>query len=337
MIRRALIAGFGSIGARHLRLLRELLPEAEILVLRHSDCSVFIPQADGCITSVEEACAFAPQVAIISSPAPFHLETAQALAACGTHLLVEKPLTDSTEGVASFLTDCAANGVLVQVGYNLRQLDTLQRFRAELNAGRIGAVQAVRCEIGQYLPDWRPGSDYRQSVSARRELGGGVLLELSHELDMLRWVFGEVEWVGGWTGGLGALEIDVDDCAHLTLGFANGSVGLLGMDFLRRDTTRHCTAIAEAGSLKWDAITGQVSLFTPEAGQWQILFEQKPHRDESYRKQINLFLNAVYRGHILKPAASGKDGLAVLRIIETARQSAENEGRRSLVPAWTNV
>ena len=79
--------------------------------------------------------------------------------------------------------------------YNLRFLPSLQAYRERIQFGVIGKVLSVRCEIGQYLPSWRPGSDYRQAVSASRALGGGALLELSHEIDYLRWIFGEVAWV----------------------------------------------------------------------------------------------------------------------------------------------
>lgn len=335
MIRRALVAGLGSIGARHLRLLRESLPDAEILVLRHSECVETLPHADGCTTSLEEACAFEPQVAIIASPAPFHLETADALADQGTHLLIEKPLAASTEGVDAFLKKCAKKNVLVQIGYNLRFLETLQEFRRVLKTGRIGKVQSVRCEIGQYLPGWRPGKDYRQTVSAQRKLGGGVLLELSHELDLLRWIFGEVDWISSWSGQLGALDIDVEDCAYLNLGFSSGVVGSLCMDFLRHDTTRCCTAIAEAGTLRWDAVAGDISLFSAETNEWQTLVEKKPGRDASYRDQIKLFLAAIPSDQILPNAATGADGLAVLRLIEAARKSAEGSGQVTSVSRGT--
>jgi len=331
MICRALVAGLGSIGTRHLRLLREALPKAEILVFRHRDCSDPIAYADGCITGLDEACAFAPRVAIIASPAPFHLELAQALANGGTHLLIEKPLAASTNGVKEFLSDCAAKGIVVQVGYNLRLLETLQKFRSELINGRIGKVHTVRCEIGQYLPNWRPGLDYRKTVSARRKLGGGVLLELSHELDMLRWVFGEVDWVSGWIGQLGALDIDVEDSVYLNLGFSSGIVANLGMDFLRHDTTRCCTAIAETGTLRWDAVAGQVSLFSHDDNQWRVLVDKQPDRDASYQEQIKLFLDAVVSGKPDQTAATGIDGLAVLHLIDAAKISAKNNGQLSLV------
>jgi predicted dehydrogenase len=327
MIHRALVVGLGSIGLRHLRLLREALPEVEILVLRHRGCDEPFPDADRCTTSLEEACAFEPEVAIIASPAPFHIETASKLAERGTHLLIEKPLATSSSGVEAFLDTCAKNNVLVQVGYNLRLIETLKQFRHELMSGRIGKVQSVRCEIGQYLPDWRPTKDYRETVSAQRRLGGGVLLELSHELDMLRWVFGDVEWVSSWNGKLSSLEIDVEDCAYVTVGFSSGVVGNLSMDFLRHDAIRCCTAIGETGTLRWNALAGKVSLFTPEANKWEILFQRMPDRDSSYREQIKIFLEAASTGQVHPDVATGEDGLAALRLIVAARKSAEDRGQ----------
>lgn len=334
MISRALVAGLGSIGQRHLRLLRAALPSADIRLLRHSDCDRAIEYADGCFSRLEDAQGFAPELAVIASPAPFHVATAHALAEAGAHLLVEKPVSDGTAGVAELISMCADRGLVCQVGYNLRFLDTLQAFRAELAAGRIGAVQAVRCEIGQYLPDWRPGADYRTTVSAQRALGGGVILELSHELDMLRWVFGEVDWLSAWTGQQGALEIDVEDCVMIQMGFTGGPVAQLGMDFLRRDTTRTCTAIGETGSLRWDAGAGRVDHFDPGHGAWAKVTQVIPDRDASYRSQIAALLAAVAgrQGNI---AAQGADGLAVMQLVEAVRRSDAQQGLRVQIEDMT--
>lgn len=336
MIRRALVAGLGSIGRRHLRLLRAALPEADIRVLRHSGCDGAIEYADGCFTRLDEACAFAPELAVIASPAPFHITTATALAEAGSHLLVEKPVSDGTAGVAELIALCAARGQVFQVGYNLRFLETLQCFRAEVAAGRIGTVQAVRCEIGQYLPGWRPEADYRATVSAQKALGGGVLLELSHELDLLRWVFGEVTWLSAWIGRQSELEINVEDSAMLQIGFASGSVAQLGMDFLRRDTTRTCTALGAEGCLRWDAVAGRVDHFDPEAGRWTEVTQVTPERDASYRAQIAALLAAIAEGpgQAAQPtvqnqiAARGTDGLAVMLLVEAARRSDAKQGLR---------
>jgi predicted dehydrogenase len=327
LIQRALVVGLGSIGRRHLRLLREALPTADIRVLRHSGCGAPIEHADGCFDRLDAASVFAPELALIASPAPFHLSAARVLGEAGAHLLVEKPVSDTADGVANLIALCAARARVFQVGYNLRFLETLQVFRDRIAAGQIGAVQAVRCEIGQYLPGWRPDVDYRDTVSARRALGGGVLLELSHDLDMLRWVFGEVEWLSAWTGRQGMLEIDVEDCAMLQMGFDAGPVAQLSMDFLRRDTTRTCTAIGAEGSLRWDAVTGQVARYDLDSGAWIELSAACPDRDFTYRAQIETFLAAI-DGRSGDVAAQGTDGLAVMRLIDAARLSDAQQGRR---------
>lgn len=327
MTRRIVVAGLGSIGKRHLRLLRAALPEAEICVLRHSGCDDVIEHANGCFERLEEACAFAPELAVIAMPAPFHLATATAFAEAGAHLLIEKPVSDGTVGVAELVALCAARGQVLHVGYNLRFLDSLQAFCAELAAGRIGKVLTVRCEIGQYLPSWRPDVDYRTTVSAQKALGGGVLLELSHELDMLRWVFGEVDWLSAWTGRQGTLEIDVEDCAMLQMGFVGGAVAQLSMDFLRRDTTRACSVIGAEGSMRWDAVAGRVEHFTPEVGTWRQVMQVTPDRDSSYRAQITALLASI-GGNPDGIAAQGVDGLAVMQLVEAARLSDEQQGLR---------
>lgn len=327
MIRRILVVGLGSIGRRHLRLLRASLPDADIRVLRHSGCDEKLEHANGCFSLLEEACAFAPCLAVIASPAPFHIPTATALAETGAHLLVEKPVSHTSAGVAELIALCAARGSVLQVGYNLRFLETLQRFRDEILAGRVGTVQAVRCEIGQYLPAWRPDADYRTTVSAQKALGGGVLLELSHELDFLRWVFGEVDWISAWIGRQSTFEIDVEDSAMLQIGFANGPVAQVGMDFLRRDTTRTCTALGTEGSLRWDAVEGRVDFFDPFAGRWTEMTQVAPDRDASYRAQIKAFLGAADGAPTLV-GAQGQDGLEVMRLIEAARRSDVQRGLR---------
>ena len=329
MINRALVVALGSIGKRHLRLLREELPHSDIRVLRSTGCTQqAIPGANGCFDSLQDALEFSPDIAIVASPAPFHLTTSLPLAQSGVHLLIEKPISNNIEGVHELLDVCYTNKQVIQVGYNLRLLNTLQRFRDEINQGAIGEVLSVRCEIGQYLPTWRPDSDYRKGVSARSDMGGGALLELSHELDMLRWVFGEVSWVSAWMDHLSNLDINVEDCVMLQLGFINGAAGQASMDLLRHDTTRTCTAIGAKGSLRWDAIAGTVAHFNMGKNRWQVLYTDQPERDYSYRKQIKRFIAAVSSKSQDTITANGSDGLAVMNIVEAARASSMKNGVR---------
>ena len=330
MINRILIVGLGSIGKRHLRLARELLPNADIRVLRHQATNEVHEYSNGSFSSIEESIAFAPQIAVIASPATFHIATAQALAEAGVHLLIEKPLSASLSGVTQLLETCEKQGVVSLTGYNLRFLPSLQRYRDLLGENVVGKVLSVRCEIGQYLPSWRPDSDYRQGVSAQRELGGGALLELSHELDYLRWIFGEVEWVKATLSRQSMLEIDVEDTAHLTLAFASALdgfqlIGSVNLDFIRHDTTRLCTAIGEKGSLRWNGLTGEVLLYGADKKEWELKFSYQHHRDDSYMAEWKNFIECVNTHK--EPLITGEDGLKVLQIIEAARRSAKLGGK----------
>ncbi len=326
MLERLLIVGLGSIGTRHARLVRELVPDVQIIVLRHRSCQDMQDTGiNHCVTSMEEALKFHPQAAVIANPASHHLDVALPLAQAGVHLLIEKPISSTTQGVSELIEVCRARGITLMVGCNLRFLSSLQRFRELLEEKRVGRVLSVRAEIGQFLPSWRPDSDYRQTVSAKAALGGGVLLELSHEIDYLRWLFGEVEWVSAIQRKQSALEIDVEDTAHLVMGFAHETgavpvIAALNMDFIRHDTTRTCTAIGETGSLRWDAVAGTIEFFEPGGNAWQTLFTHQHQRDDSYLAEWRHFLTCIIDGG--PPLISGHDGLAVLLIIEAARHSS---------------
>lgn len=327
MISRVLIVGLGSIGQRHLRLAREIIPEADIRVLRHQFGGEVPIGSSGCFSHIDEAVAFAPQIAVVANPAPFHIATAQALADAGVHLLIEKPLSVSLKGVEQLIESCQKQGTVLLIGYNLRYLQSLQRFRDLLSERVIGRVLSVRCEIGQYLPSWRPNSNYRIGVSARHDLGGGALLELSHELDYLRWIFGEVEWVKATLSRQSRLEIDVEDSAHLTLCFlpaADGHrlIGAVNMDFIRHDFTRLCTAIGESGSLRWNGLNGVVEHFEAGAKEWLELFQHQQQRDDSYLAEWQHFLHCVNAKST--PFVSGEEGLKVMQIIDAARLSSES-------------
>jgi predicted dehydrogenase len=339
MINKVLIVGLGSIGKRHLRLARELLPNADIRVLRHQHTSDIPENSNGCFFNIEDAVHFKPQIAVVAGPAPFHIDIAEALAFNGTHLLIEKPLSSSLDNVAKLLEICRKQGVILLTGYNLRFLPSLQKFRGLLSEGVLGALLSVRCEVGQYLPSWRPDDDYRIGVSARRELGGGVLLELSHELDYLRWIFGEVEWVNAILSKQSNLDIDVEDTAHITLGFVSNPdshqlIGAVNLDFIRHDTTRICVAIGEKGSLRWNGLTGELDIFEAGGKEWQQMFTYKHQRDGSYKAEWINFLECINQNKL--PLVAGEDGLKVLEVID-ALQKSSLANKRIYIKSTQNI
>lgn len=322
---RVLIVGQGSIGKRHLGVARDLLPDAEIKVLRHQPTDDVPDLADGCFSEIADAVAFAPDLSVIAWPATHHIPVAQCLAKAGSHLLVEKPLSANLEGATSLIATCHAQRRICMVGYNLRYVDSLQAYRQMISNGQIGRVMSIRSEIGQYLPDWRPDSDYRQAVSARKELGGGALLELSHEIDYLRWIFGDVDWVQAALCRHSDLDIDVEDTVYLTMGFTGMTsevkpVASVTLDFVRRDPVRTCTAIGSAGTLRWTAYEGAVEFYDPDHASWKTVFKGGGVRD-SYHAEWRNLLNCIETG--VAPVVSAEDGVRVLDIVSAARASSE--------------
>lgn len=336
--KRILIVSLGSAGSRHLRVIRSASPDATVMVFRHSSVIEHSSLVDATTSSFSDVERFQPQFAVLANPASLHAEMARLLLDLGCHLLIEKPLATNTVDGQAIYEAAKAKGCIVHVGYNLRCLPSLQLFRDQIHQGCVGRVFSVRCEVGQSLESWRVGVDYRQGVSAQLAMGGGVLLELSHELDYLAWILGRVDWVGAWFGRQSGLEIDVEDTAHLVLGFQSAGalapVASVNLDFIRHDTTRRCVAIGENGSLTWDAVKGTVEACFKGNAEWQVMHRSKPDQDFTYAAQWHRFLSAAVHpnGRQDSLAADIDQALHVLDVVEAARSSCDQNGIRVRLP-----
>lgn len=331
-----LVVGFGSIGKRHVRNLRELFPDSVIIVLRHNDgCKEQQlwreVGADHCVDSLEEALLLRPFAAIVANPASCHIETASILAHKGIHLLIEKPFSNSGNNLSGFLSLSREKKIGLMIGYNLRFSPSLQKFRTLIEEEYVGRTVSVKSEVGQYLPTWRPGQDYRQGVSAKEETGGGVLLELSHEIDYLLWLFGQVKTIRGVVTRQGDLEIDVDDIAHVIFTFDNeihggkAIIASLSMDFLRHDTTRCCIVIGTKGTLRWNGIAGSVECFKQGEKEWKTLFVEDCDGDFSYKQELLHFVQMIDMDKIPFPDSSLDEAKSVVAIVEAIQISSIND------------
>jgi predicted dehydrogenase len=324
MIKKILIVGAGSAGTRHLNIAKALFPKATIALLTNRLRIDSNLSPDMHFVDSKDAVSFQPDIAVVSGAASSRIEVCTMLANSGVHLLIEKPIANTTKGVADLIEICQAKKLVLAVGYNLRFNASLIAFRESLNSQVIGKPLLVSCEVGQFLPSWRENIDYRQSVSSKQELGGGVLLELSHEIDYLTWVFGKINWVRATVMKQSSLEIDVEDSAFLTLGIENENnsnlVANLSMDFIRHDFKRSCVVVGEKGTLKWDGISQEVSLLLKGENLWKLLSKTNNSANDSYINEWNDFVSCIDSGN--SPRASGLDGLNALVVIESALESA---------------
>lgn len=324
-MKRILVIGAGSIGRRHLTTAEDLFPNCELAVLRRTESLSANPQDCTIFHTIEEALNFAPDLVIVCSPASLHLKQARIFVEAGINLLIEKPLSIDTNEVNDLLQSGFERGVLIQTAYNLRFLDSLIYFKNLCQSGKYGRLVSIESAVGQYLPDWRPNQDYRQGVTAQKKFGGGVLLELSHEIDYIMWIFGEIMWVRATLAQKSNLEIDVEDSAHITFGVlenisAREVIGTLNMDMVRRDPVRRCTVNFENGTLEWNGIKNQVSAYIPENEAWEKIYSGRNTIGDTYAVQL---LSVAEKVSQLSPDLGiQKNGFQVMKVVEAVRKSS---------------
>ena len=333
-IERILIIGSGSIGSRHLDICRNMFANAEIKIMHHAHSNAFENVDDGNLKSFGEAIDFKPNLTIIANPATFHVESAQVLAENSSHLLIEKPISINSNNVGKLIQTCQSKNLILQVGYNLRFSASLRKYKEIITSGQIGEVYKIHCQAGQYLPDWRPGTDYRRGVSARKDLGGGALLELSHEIDYLRWIFGEIRWVSGKLSKESDLEIDVEDTAHFKLGFkeilnSRQLVADVRLDFTQKIPVRKCTASSDKVNLEWNGLTGEVTMIDKTLNTRKQVFIDELGLSKTYEYEWKSLAEAINTGK--KPLVTGVDGLRVIEIIEAIRKASSKGGKVEVV------
>lgn len=325
---KALVVGSGSIARRHLANFRQLLPSAEVGCVSASGRSLADGETSATtqLQSMAAAVAWSPDLSVVASPAPLHLEHARQLLEAGVPVLIEKPLSDCLASVRAVAPLLALNHHLIEVAYNLRFLSSAQRMKTLIDEAFVGRILGIRIEVGQYLPDWRPQADYRRQVSANRSLGGGVLLELSHELDYLIWLFGRFDKVFCIATNSGQLEIDVEDRADIFL--SRGDLtAQVHMDFLQRRASRSCKVIGSSGTLLWDLIANRIVLEQP--GGDQVLFSDPSFdRNDMYIEMLRGFIELATGG--AAPRITLADGIVVIEMIDAMRESAASGRQVSL-------
>ena len=309
----------GSIGRRHLRLVKELRPELNVIAVRSGIGKKVEEEklVNVVLHSLVKAMDYGIEAAIIATPAVYHIQQAIELMNRGIHLLIEKPLSHSLDGVNKLLSIQKRSNSIGLLGYCFHYSSAAQKFKKMINSKKIGKILNVQVDCGSYLPDWRKDQDYRQSVSAKSDLGGGVLLELSHELDYIRWFFGEMKSVFANIQNSGTLDIDTEDSVDIIFHSDKGFPVSVHLDFNSRITRRECIARCSNGDLIWDIIENKV-VWRPADGFEEAEMYQDD-RNYVYKEQLIHFFNCIEKGKL--PAVSIHDGVSVLNMIESIKKS----------------
>jgi len=291
-----LVAGAGSIGRRHLANLQTLGcrrlaaadPDAGRLQSAVDQISV-----EGFQDFDEALSHFKPDVVFVCTPPVLHVEQALRALESGADVFIEKPLSNRLEGVSELKAESGKRGRVVQVGYNLRFNPGLRMLKRFVEEGVAGRILWARAEVAQYLPDWRPWQDYRQSYTARHELGGGIILDASHEIDYVLWLLGPPRELTCMAGRVSGLEVNVEDCATILLRLRSGAQADLHMDFAQRTTSRSCVLAGECARLEWEHAQNQVRIICPEKETEIIKYDGESN--QMYVAEVEEFFSGVQR------------------------------------------
>jgi predicted dehydrogenase len=319
-----LVVGAGSIARRHLGNLRKLGVTRLGACDPHPERLEYVAsmfQAE-CFSTIETALeSFKPDAVLVCSPPVHHVAQAIQALRSGAHVFVEKPLSDRLNGVEELKVEAAKRGTTVQVGYNLRFHPPIQKLKQLADEKAVGKILWAQVEAGSYLPDWRPWQDYRKSYTARRELGGGILLDGSHEIDYLTWLLGGPGEVACMSGHISALEVNVEDCATILLAFPDGARADVHVDFIQRTYSRQCTLVGPEGKLHWDFTANAVQIVRP-AGKCETLqFDSEVNG--MYVAELENFLESAETG--TQPRFGLEAAILTLKVALAARRAAEEK------------
>lgn len=294
-----LVIGYGSIGARHSRLAMAMGASVACVT---ANATVPFPR----FASVADALAqFRPDHVLIANPTSQHLPTLEQLerAQFNGRVLIEKPLSAEWDACQPLPRMPAF------IAYNLRFHPLVQCLRACVGTRPLDSASFY---AGQHLPQWRPGADYRRSYSARRDQGGGVLRDLSHELDLALWLCGAVQRVTALGGHFSALEIDSDDVFSILSSHARCPAVSITINYLDQIPHRSIIINAQGLTAHLDFLAGTLNI----NGENMVY---NGERDGTYTAQLQAFLDGD--AGVLCSFSEGQQVMHFIAAVEAASAS----------------
>lgn len=297
---KALLIGYGSIGSRHARILKEL--DFQVTLVTKQEIA-YAPRYSGIETALKQGMY---DYAVVANETASHLRSLNDLGKGGFRgvVLVEKPIFDQYSAIPEYPFS------KIFVGYNLRFHPVLQKLRNLLMNAKIFSVHAY---VGQYLPTWRPDRDYRSGYWAFRSSGGGVLRELSHELDYLLWLLGGWSSVTAVGGHFSSLSIETDDIFTVLMKTEKCQSVTVHMNYLDQTPRREIIINTENDTVYADLMHGFVKT--------KSLYEKfSVDRDYTYRVQHSAILQKDFGS-----LCTAGEGLLVVKLIDAIEQASNSE------------
>ena len=294
MTPRVLIIGVGSIGHRHLRCFcsteRATLSICETNdALRNKLAQQY--QVENAFASLDEALQNPPDIAVISTPAHLHIPMACQLADAGVHLLIEKPLSTSLDGVADLIHKVLEKQLTAGVGYVSRLNPLLATLREAVHSGEYGKPFQLILVSGQHFPFYRPA--YREIYYNDRATGGGAIQDaLTHMINLGQWLCGDITALVADADHQLLEGVDVEDTVHVIARHGT-TMASYSLNQHQAPTEASLTVVCRKGTLRCQLHEQQLAVVQAPEKPWKVLQETSLERDDLFVRQANMFLDAV--------------------------------------------
>lgn len=267
---------------------------------------------------------------VVANRTDLHIDVALQAARCRKNLFIEKPLSVSLTRCDELEALIEMHALVVEVGFMLRFHPNLVWIKQYLSEGSLGELMFMRASVGQWLPDWRPGTDHQTGYSAFRKTGGGVIFDLIHELDLVQWLAGFVVDVTAMTRYVECLGIETEAIAQIGLRLESGALAQVQLDYIRPGYGRTLEIVGTIGVLSWDYTAGTVTLSRADGS--EIIVHRVPpdfQRNTMFLEHMAYFLRRLEISD-LGPSSSLENGIDATQIALAAHQSADE--RRCIRP-----
>jgi predicted dehydrogenase len=280
-----LIVGLGSIGKKHLAAIVNVCPSAEIYAFRTNIKSETYDNVIN-IYSLKEI-DFELDFIVISNITASHEKTIIDMCKFKCPLFIEKPVLHSLENYEWVAIELEKNSIDTYVACNLRFHPAINFLNQYLKENNVH-INEVNIYCGSYLPDWRPSEDFRKNYSSNKTLGGGVHLDLIHELDYCTWLFGFPIKSESIKRSVSSLEIDSIDFAKFSLFYPN-FLANINLNYFRRDSKREIEVVTSNDTIVVDLINNTVK----EKLSKKIIFQEQFDITETYELQMKYFIEVL--------------------------------------------
>jgi predicted dehydrogenase len=320
MIRKILIVGYGSSGRRYFNIIKKEFPSIDLKIFSLSNLN----KKQLFLQNFSDIKIFRPDLSIICNPASIRVKIIKFLTNLNSHLFIEKPLASNYEDVKKIIKIVKKKKLVVKIGYNLRFLNSLKILKQIIKSNKIGKIYSVNIIAGQSLLKWRKNINYKNSVSAQKKLGGGVLLELSHEIDYCNWIFGSFNHLFCRNSKISDLKVDVEDNAQILIFSKDKFPVSINLDFFRKDKSRICHVVGKNGSLIWDGVKNKLIHFSSNKKKWINIKFKKNEMKSTYTLMLKEMIKLCNsKNNIKSNLADINHAGKVVRLIDFALFSSK--------------